>query len=511
MLDFNGNISIYRLNHIIPEIPCLPPAINPQNYPIMYAEVTQLTLIMVDPADMLQKACRLGDPGLVRKALEIAGDHVNILDSKLGWSPLYRSVICGHFEAARLLLAKGADPNLRTKAGEVPLHPASDSGNCKLVQLLLEHSADPNQLSHGSPYVDHESPLLRATRKGNHRLAWLLLRYGADANVQDAMLGQTALHVAAAMGNSRLVQVLVEANASRDIRDKQGLVPADIAESDDIRAILRVANFPVQSVPPQLETSSPIPSEADINRSIALEHSEDTALSVPAFALDSKLRQSFKRYSTVHLSTQPAKPVSPEQENTSNLSTSRTGSADYKKSALYLWLSSLRLHPLFEVLIEEGYGDVESLVIAVKAGEVTLERLETLGIEKIGWRLRLMACLEEEAKGRPMPSPASDLPSLDIWLDSLRLSELFRHFQAAGLDDMEHLLGLMHTKYALDDHLLETHLGISQLGSRHRILLRLYDDAHMIQSMLVPSHAGGAWPAVERERVQTACELCSLM
>lgn len=461
---------------------------------------------MADPADMLQKACRLGDPGLVRKALEIAGDHVNLLDAKLGWSPLYRSVICGHFDAARLLLAKGANPNLRTKAGELPLHPASDSGNCKLVQLLLEHSADPNLLSHGYTYIDGESPLLRAARKGNHRLAWLLLRYGADADWTDAMLGQTALHVAAAMGNSRLVQVLVSANASREIRDKQGLRPVDIAETEDVRLMLKVV-APEPSVKLEVENSPP---EPEINRSIALEHSEDTALSVPSLALDSGLRQSFKRCSTGSPLTITPKPASPEQEYTSNLSTSRTTSADYKKSALYLWLSSLRLQAVFELLVEEGYGDVESLVTAVTEGEVTLEKLEKLGVEKVGWRLRLIACLEEEAKGRPAPSPALDLPALDIWLDSLRLPELFRHFQAAGLDDMEHLLGLMHTKYAPDDHLLETHLGISQLGSRHRILLRLYDDAHMVQSMLMPSQCG-TWPVAEREKVQTACELCYLM
>jgi len=464
---------------------------------------------MADPADMLQKACRLGDPGLVRKALEIAGDHVNLLDSKLGWSPLYRTVICGHFDAARLLLAKGANPNQRTKAGEVPLHPASDSGNCKLVQLLLEHSADPNLLSHGYAYVDGESPLLRATRKGNHRLVWLLLRYGADANWTDAMLGQTALHVAAATGNGRLVQVLVTANASREIRDKQGLRPVDIAETEDVRLMLKVGVAQEACSKPEVENSPPDP---EINRSIALEHSEDTSLSVPSLALDSGLRQSFKRCSSGSplLSTITPKHTSPEQEFTSNLSTSRSASADYKKSALYLWLSSLRLHTLFELLVEEGYGDVESLVRAVKEGEVTLERLEKLGVDKVGWRLRLIACLEEEAKGRPAPSTASDLPAMDIWLDSLRLPDLLRHFQAAGLDDMEHLLGLMHTKYAPDDHLLETHLGISQLGSRHRILLRLYDDAHMVQSMLVPSHAG-TWPVVEREKVQTACEMCHLM
>ena len=105
---------------------------------------------MVDLADTLQRACRSGDTVLLRKTLDSSkGDIVNTLDPKLGWSPLFRAAICGHVDAARMLLTSGADPNLRNKAGEVPLHPAADSGNAKLAQLLLEKDADPNLISNG--------------------------------------------------------------------------------------------------------------------------------------------------------------------------------------------------------------------------------------------------------------------------------------------------------------------------------------------------------------------------
>ena len=496
---------------------------------------------MSGPSEVLQKACRLGDIAMVRKALEQAAAHVNALDSKLGWSPLYRAVICGHYDAAQLLLSKGADPNLRTKAGEVPLHPASDTGNCKLVQLLLDHSADPNLLSKGDLHTDGESPLLRAVRKENHRLAWLLLRNGAEVDAVDAVLGQTPLHIAAAKGNAKLVQMLIAANARKDIQDKQGLRPVDIAESCDIREMLRVVVTPEPSE--RLKSDSPLVSEADFTRSIAVERGEDITFTVPAMEVEPGPRYSVViqrtpeaqgsglltpdayTQSDMHIGPHFAQianpltpdaheappPTSPEPESTSSLSTSVSIPADYKKSTLYLWLSSLRLHPLFEPLLEQGYGDVESLVEAVQAGHLTLDTLQKYGVDKIGWRMRLMACLEEEAKGRPISPQAPDLPPLSIWLDNLRLSSLYPHFQAVGLDDLEHLIALMHTRYAPNDHLLETYLGITQLASRHRILLKLYDDAEIVQSMLLIPRNKTGWRVCDREMTKTACEMCGIM
>ena len=105
---------------------------------------------MVDGAEELQRACRVGDLSLLKRVVDTYPHHVNSLDAKLGWSPLYRAVICGHVDAARFLLKQGADPNLRNKVGEVPLHQAADAGNVKLAQVLLEHKADPNLQANGT-------------------------------------------------------------------------------------------------------------------------------------------------------------------------------------------------------------------------------------------------------------------------------------------------------------------------------------------------------------------------
>ena len=66
----------------------------------------------------LQKACRLGIPEQVRTALEANPIAINEVDSKLGWSPLYRTVICGHKEATCILIDAGADPNIKNNLGE---------------------------------------------------------------------------------------------------------------------------------------------------------------------------------------------------------------------------------------------------------------------------------------------------------------------------------------------------------------------------------------------------------
>lgn len=105
---------------------------------------------MADVTETLQRACRSGDVALLRKCIDAKPQVLNTLDSKLGWTPLYRAVICGHIEATRLLLSSGADPNIRNKVREVPLHQAADAGNVKLAQALLEHHAEADAVSSGT-------------------------------------------------------------------------------------------------------------------------------------------------------------------------------------------------------------------------------------------------------------------------------------------------------------------------------------------------------------------------
>ncbi|MSQ70705.1 MAG: ankyrin repeat domain-containing protein [Betaproteobacteria bacterium] len=84
-------------------------------------------------------ACHYGHVETVRALLEtaIAIDHVN----NLGWTALLEAVILGdggarHTEIVRLLLAKGANPNLPDRQGVTPLQHARQRGQAEISRLL---------------------------------------------------------------------------------------------------------------------------------------------------------------------------------------------------------------------------------------------------------------------------------------------------------------------------------------------------------------------------------------
>jgi ankyrin repeat protein len=106
----------------------------------------------------MEKACRLGNVKAIQELIDSNPDLVNEVDEKIGWTPLYRTVICTHVEATKLLLMHGANPNIKNKLGESPLHKAVDSGLMRISRLLLEANADPNLQTN-----DGETPLHLAT------------------------------------------------------------------------------------------------------------------------------------------------------------------------------------------------------------------------------------------------------------------------------------------------------------------------------------------------------------
>ncbi len=66
----------------------------------------------------LHQACRLGDLSAITQAFKSNPGQINSKDAnvgfiQLGWTPLYRSVVCGHMQATDFLLRQGADPNER--------------------------------------------------------------------------------------------------------------------------------------------------------------------------------------------------------------------------------------------------------------------------------------------------------------------------------------------------------------------------------------------------------------
>ena len=75
------------------------------------------------------------------------GGDVNVLSSA-GDPPLYQAAHWGRADMVRLLLSRGADPDIQADTGVAPLHGAASnvarSGSAAVVSLLLSYGADPN-------------------------------------------------------------------------------------------------------------------------------------------------------------------------------------------------------------------------------------------------------------------------------------------------------------------------------------------------------------------------------
>ena len=92
-------------------------------------------------------------------------------------APLVKAAAGGHIDIVRLLLERGADPNLREE-GNAPhgrgLYAAVYNGHVEIARLLLEHGAYPN------PEVESSADALSiAIMNSDTRMIDLLASYGA--------------------------------------------------------------------------------------------------------------------------------------------------------------------------------------------------------------------------------------------------------------------------------------------------------------------------------------------
>ena len=72
--------------------------------------------------DDLHKACRVGDLETIKEAYYKNQDKLNEKDIKLGWTPVYRTVVNANLEGSQFLISKGADANIKNNLGETALH-----------------------------------------------------------------------------------------------------------------------------------------------------------------------------------------------------------------------------------------------------------------------------------------------------------------------------------------------------------------------------------------------------
>jgi ankyrin repeat protein len=163
-----------------------------------------------DPiADRLLDAIRRGDRKGVDQLVKGRANAARAPGSG-GITPLMSAALYRDAASARLLLDRGADPNVRNDAGATALMWAVD--DLPITRLLLERGADPNVRS-----ADGRTPLLLAVaRAGAVDVVKALLDRGATLDNQ-------VLTQAADSGDAAIVRLLIDRGANT------GALPFDLA------------------------------------------------------------------------------------------------------------------------------------------------------------------------------------------------------------------------------------------------------------------------------------------
>ncbi|CAN0492137.1 unnamed protein product [Ectocarpus sp. 12 AP-2014] len=185
-------------------------------------------------------AAALGGSEPVVSALLRAGAQpdVNVVSVSSKRSALYTATVCGHEDAARRLVAAGADVNFKDPVEQISvLHEAIGGGHTQLViDLLLVGSDLHTQDEYGG------TPLHVAAVRGLDRIVSTLLLRGAFTDALENG-GSTPIIYACRSGNLFVVNTLLAAGADVTIRDVDSYSALDKAvcngHIDVIGALLR--------------------------------------------------------------------------------------------------------------------------------------------------------------------------------------------------------------------------------------------------------------------------------
>ncbi|MBN2117366.1 MAG: CHAT domain-containing protein [Anaerolineales bacterium] len=178
-------------------------------------------------------------PGAVRGGnLQIALDFLengtdpNFLDQ--GERVLLYAGYMGNLLMVRLLLIKGADPNLPGESGFLPIHYAAAKNQLDVLALLLSYGARVD-----IPTPNGYLPLYDAAAEGNLEAARLLIEHGADVSAPGAD-HSTPLHAAADRGHAALAELLLEKGASPFTKNDQGITALMAAGIKERGKIMRM-------------------------------------------------------------------------------------------------------------------------------------------------------------------------------------------------------------------------------------------------------------------------------
>ncbi|TKR72642.1 hypothetical protein L596_020059 [Steinernema carpocapsae] len=149
------------------------------------------------------------------------------MPNKRGALGLHSAAAAGFNDVVRMLISKGTNVDIRTKDNYTALHVAVQSGKASVVEALLGFGADVHV--HGGVIGETALHVAAALQGADGvECAQMLLKSGAQPNVPQ-FDGETCLHIAARSGNKDMIKLLLYEDAHPRITSKNDESPLHVA------------------------------------------------------------------------------------------------------------------------------------------------------------------------------------------------------------------------------------------------------------------------------------------
>lgn len=217
-----------------------------------------LSVVIPAQAQRLHELCQAGEAAPVVSLLEKIPEALNEVDAQ-GRTGLHYACAGGHKRLSRVLLDRGAKPDVKDNTGETALVLAIRNKRIGVAQLLMQHGAftkltygqDGRNLLHeavltksrgvvslaldaGISVTDSAgelgTPFHLAAELGDVKLMIIMQRAGGRWSSRGSR-DEIPLHRAAAAGHFSLVKFMVREGSPHDLEDEDGKTPADWATS----------------------------------------------------------------------------------------------------------------------------------------------------------------------------------------------------------------------------------------------------------------------------------------